>query len=48
MEDLFISFGISAIIAGVKNPEKRVSLRRAFLKVFLAIKSAYIGDPDFQ
>jgi hypothetical protein len=48
MEDLFIQFGITAILAALKGPKKKAALRKAMLKVFNAIKMAYPNDPDFE
>jgi hypothetical protein len=48
MEDILINFGVSAVLAAIKNPVKRERLRKTFLKVFNAIKAAYAGDPDFE
>lgn len=47
-EDLIINLGISAILSAIKNPAKKAQLRKAFLKVFNAIKAAFPTDPDFQ
>ena len=48
MEDILISMGITVILAAIKNPNKKASLRAAMLKVFRAIQSAYHQDEDFQ
>ncbi len=48
LENLFINMGISAILLAIKNPKKKVALKRAMLKLFLAIRLAYSSDPDFQ
>jgi hypothetical protein len=45
--DLIINIGISAILTSIKNPAKKASLKKAMLKVFNAIKTAYAGDEDF-
>lgn len=47
LEDLLINMGISAILAAIKNQQKKAALKKAMLKVFNAIKAAYPGDPDF-
>ena len=46
--DIFVTLGISAILASIKNPAKAANLKKAMLKVFNAIKAAYPNDPDFQ
>lgn len=48
LESLWINMGIATILTVIKNPEKRIKLRATFLKLFLAIKSAYAGDSDFS
>ena len=48
MEDILISVGITAILTAIKNPDKKATLRRAMLKVFRAIRTAYAGDEDFS
>lgn len=48
MEDILINLGVSALLVSIKNPDKRVSMKAIFLKVFRTIKAAYAGDPDFS
>jgi hypothetical protein len=46
--DFFITMGTAAILASIKNPEKRAALKRIMLKIRNAINAAYADDPDFQ
>ncbi|MGH7182074.1 MAG: hypothetical protein ACREJN_08865 [Nitrospiraceae bacterium] len=48
MEDLIITMAFGTLISAVKNPAKKASLKKAFLKVFNLIKANYADDPDFQ
>lgn len=48
MESFWINMGVAAMMNVIKNPEKRIKMKSIFLNLFLAIKSAYITDPDFQ
>jgi Tfp pilus assembly major pilin PilA len=48
MQDILITLGINAILAAIKGPQKKASLRKAMLKVFRALKVAYANDPDFS
>lgn len=52
MNDMLLNMGISfvltAIKESVKNPEKKESLRKAFLKIYRSIGTLYAGDPDFE
>ncbi len=45
-----IIFGMvaSAIKGFVKNPKKKQQMRNLCLDIYLALKSAYADDPDFQ
>ena len=45
--ELLISMGFSILLSTVKNPKSKEKFRKAFLKVFNAIKAAYPNDPDF-
>lgn len=47
-KDLIISSAVGIILTTVKNDESRATFRRALLKIFLAIRSAYPGDVDFR
>lgn len=47
LNDLFINLGVTAILASIKNPAKKASLKTIMLKVFNSIRAAYAGDPDF-
>ena len=47
MEEILINLGVSALLVSIKNPAKRISMRKIFLKVFNAIKSAYPNDAEF-
>mgnify|MGYP001320477171 CR=1 FL=1 len=51
MNDLFLNLAISTLLTAikesVKNPEKKITLKRAFLKVRNAINTLYLDDPDF-
>jgi hypothetical protein len=48
MDELLINAGFSWLLATVKNPQKKATFKKAFLKLFNAIKFAYANDPDFQ
>jgi hypothetical protein len=48
MEDMIIAMATSVILAAVKNPGKKATLRKALLKIFKSIQAAFPGDPDFQ
>jgi len=48
MEDLIINMAIATILSTIKNPGKKATLKKAFLKVRNAINAAYAGDPDFN
>lgn len=48
MEDILINLGITTVLAAIKNPGKKATFKKAFLKVFSAIKAAFPGDPDFN
>lgn len=47
-EELIISMAVAVILSTIKNPAKKASLKKAMLKVFTTIKTAYAGDPDFS
>ena len=47
MEDILINLGVSALLVSIKNKDKLVKMRKVFLKVFNAIKSAYPNDAEF-
>lgn len=36
------------LLTSVKNPEKAKQLRERMLEIFLSIRAAYAGDPDFK
>ncbi|HTK86993.1 MAG TPA: hypothetical protein VL329_04640 [Nitrospiraceae bacterium] len=46
--DFWITMGTAAILASIKNPDKRLALKKVMLKLISSIKTAYAGDPDFQ
>lgn len=46
--DFWITMGTAAILASIKNADKRVQLKKVMLKIVSSIKAAYAGDPDFQ
>ena len=50
--DFFVSMGVSLVLAAlkefVKNPAKKVEMKKAMLKVYNGIKATYADDPDFQ
>ena len=47
-ENLIIAMATSVILASVKNPAKKASLKKAMLKIYTTIGTMYAGDPDFQ
>jgi hypothetical protein len=46
--DIWINLGISALLTAIKNPIKKMQMRKAFLKVFTVIWQQFSGDPEFQ
>lgn len=48
MQSILISLGVSAIMAAIKNPDKRIKLKKVMLDLRNAINAAYSGDPDFD
>jgi hypothetical protein len=46
--DFWITMGTAAILASIKNPDKRAQLKKIMLKIRNAINTAYANDPDFQ
>jgi len=46
--DFWITMGTAAILATIKNPDKRAALKKVMLKIRNSINAAYTGDPDFQ
>lgn len=52
MSDLLLNMGISfvltAIKEGFKNPSKKEDLKKAMLKIRNQINLLYAGDPDFD
>lgn len=46
--DFWITMGTAAILAAIKNPDRRASLKKVMLKIRNAINANYAGDPDFQ
>ncbi len=47
MEDTLIQMAITVVLGAIKNPGKKATLKKAFLKVFNTIRATYAGDPDF-
>jgi hypothetical protein len=47
-EELIIAMATSVILASVKNPAKKATLKKAMLKIYTTIGTMYAGDPDFQ
>jgi hypothetical protein len=47
-EELIISMATSAILATVKQPEKKTKLKKAMAKIYTTISNTYSGDPEFQ
>lgn len=52
MSEVWISMAISLVLLAikdsVKNPARKADLRKAFLKIYNAIKDLYAGDPEFK
>jgi len=46
--ELIIGIAASIIIASVKNPQHKITLKAVMLKIFNTIRNSYAGDPDFQ
>jgi hypothetical protein len=47
MEDLLISMALSIIFSAIKNPTRKIALKKAMLKLRNQINALYIDDPDF-
>ena len=45
--DLLFGMAVSVLLETVKNPSKRNSLRKVFVKVYRAIGLAYASDREF-
>ena len=45
--DLLFGMAVSVLLETVKNPSKRLALKRAFVKVYRAIGLAYASDREF-
>lgn len=48
MDELIIQMAITIILSTVKNPAKKVQLKKAMLKIRNTINTVYAADPDFQ
>lgn len=48
MEEILINPGVSALLTAIKNPKKKATMKRVFLKVFKTIRQTFSNDPDFQ
>ena len=48
LESLAINTILTMVKLSVKNPDKKVSLKKAMLKIHNAIKVLYADDPDFD
>jgi len=48
MEDILINLGVSALLTAIKNPNKKATMKRIFLKVFSSIWLQFSNDPEFQ
>lgn len=51
MEDYLIGIGFNVLLtylANLKGEKNRKRFRAAFLKLYLAIQTAYASDPEFQ
>jgi hypothetical protein len=48
MEDLLINMGITALLGAIKNPKKKATFKKAFLKIFKAIWTAFGNDEEFK
>lgn len=48
MEDVIINMGITALLGAIKNPKKKATFRRAFLKIFRAIWLQFGNDEEFK
>ena len=46
--EFLINNAIGMVLSSVTNPESQAKYKRAFLKMFKAIKAAFAGDSDFQ
>jgi hypothetical protein len=50
--DYFIAMALSLLFellkSVVKNPQSKANMKKALLKLFIAIRSAYANDPDFS
>ena len=48
MDQMIISMALAILLETIKNPTKKTTMKKAFLKVYQTIKTAYADDPDFQ
>ena len=48
MDEMIINMAFSILLSTIKNTKSKEKFKRAFLKVFKAIKSQYAEDPDFD
>lgn len=52
MNDFLINMGINVVFTllgqFIKNPNSKAQYKRAMLKLYTGIKTAFAGDPDFS
>lgn len=50
--EFLINMGINIVLtllgSSIKNPKSKEQYKKAMLKVYNGIKTAFAGDPDFQ
>lgn len=47
-KEMMLNIGWAALQIAMANPTLKPKVKPIALKMFLGIKSAFIGDPDFQ
>jgi len=52
MQDFWVDMALAVLFSflkqSVKNPASKATMKKAFLKLFMAIKATYAGDSDFE
>jgi hypothetical protein len=48
MEEVLANLGISYLLTTIKNPKKKATMKKVFLKVFAAIWNQFSNDADFK
>jgi hypothetical protein len=48
MEEALANLGISYLLTMIKNPKKKATMKKVFLKVFKTIWAQFQNDPEFK